>query len=173
VLGPEQTPDRHQWLITATTPDGRFAYLGFTGVWFPRHREREHNQTRPILITDRPVYRPKQSVQFKFWVRHAKYDREDTSDFANRAFTVRINNPKGEKVFEKAYKADEYGGIDGEFALPKDATLGMYYIRLVGIGGGGTAGSKGDSAGPLGTGTRTACLQKGQRTSAPAWPSGA
>ena len=42
-------------------------------------------------------------MQFKFWVRHAKYDQPDTSDFAGQSFTVQIHNPKGEKIFEKTH----------------------------------------------------------------------
>ena len=72
-------------------------------------------QTKVFTITDRPVYRPEQTVKFKFWVRHAKYDQEDTSDFAGQTFTVEIHNPKGEKVFEKSVTADAYGGLEGEF----------------------------------------------------------
>jgi uncharacterized protein YfaS (alpha-2-macroglobulin family) len=88
-----------------------------------------------FTITDRPVYRPEQTVKFKFWVRHAKYDQANTSEFAGRTFTVRINNPRNEKVFEKAMTADAYGGIAGELPLPKGAMLGTYYLQVVDKGG--------------------------------------
>ncbi len=130
ILGPKTMPTSHQWIITATTKDGRFAYLGFTGVWYSAQYDREYNRTKTFVITDRPVYRPKHKVKYKFWVRHAKYDRADTSDFANQQFIVRINNPKGEKIFEKTQTTDAYGGLDGEFLLAKDATLGRYRISL-------------------------------------------
>ncbi len=41
-----------------------------------------------------------------------------------------MNDPKNEKVFEKTFTADEYGGFDGELTLSKEATLGQYYIFL-------------------------------------------
>ena len=82
-------------------PSGRFAYLGFTNVWYPQYYDAEYNQTKVFTITDRPVYRPGQTVKFKFWVRHAKYDQPDKSDFANQTFTVEIRNPKGDKVLSK------------------------------------------------------------------------
>jgi len=91
-----------------------------------------------FTITDRPVYRPGQPVKFKFWVRRAQYDQENTSDFANRDFTVEIQNPKGDKVLTKVLRADAYGGVDGEYALPKDATLGVYRLYIDGIGGSGS-----------------------------------
>ncbi len=136
ILDPKDLPDGYNWLAIARTEGGRFAFLGFAGVWYSNYYDHEYNERKIFVITDRPVYRPKQPVKFKFWVRHAKYDIGDKSTFANRSFAVRINNPKGEKVLEKSFTTDEYGGLDGEYMLPRDATLGIYYIHIVGWGGG-------------------------------------
>ena len=127
---PQSIPKQYSWLIIARTKDGRFAHLGFSGFYPNKHYDYEYNRKRAFVITDRPVYRPKHVVKFKAWVRYAKYDRENTSDFANKNFIVRINNPKGEKILEKAFKTDEYGGLNGEYTLPKDATLGRYYLAV-------------------------------------------
>jgi len=132
----------YQWLITARkdreNKEGadRFAYLGFTGVWYGRGYDGEYNQIKVFTITDRPVYRPMQEVKFKLWIRHAKYDQADTSSFANQRFTVQIHNPQGEKVFEKGFTADAYGGLDGVFPLSKGVMLGMYSLNILNHGGG-------------------------------------
>lgn len=131
ILGQDRAPQNHQWLITATTKDGRLAYLGFTGIWYGRRYDAEYNQTKVFTITDRPVYRPQQTVQFKVWVEHAKYDQENTSAFAGQEFGIEIRNPKGDKVHEKVYRADAYGGLAGEYVVPKDATLGVYQVRII------------------------------------------
>ena len=136
ILNPKDFDRHYQWIISATTKSGRFAYLGFSRVWYSDYYDREYNQRKIFTITDRPVYRPNQPVKFKFWVRHAKYDQEDKSTFAYSGFTVRINNPRGEKVFEKQFKADAYGGFDGEYFLPQDAMLGTYSIHIPSYGGG-------------------------------------
>ncbi|MBY0522870.1 MAG: hypothetical protein K2R98_05710 [Gemmataceae bacterium] len=126
----------YQWLIVSRKPkagpDGadRFAYIGFTGIWFGHRHDAEYHQTKVFAITDRPVYRPEQKVNYKFWVRHAKYDEADTSSFAKKAFNVYIHNPKGEKIHEQAFTTDDYGGLTGEFTLPTAATLGMYSIQV-------------------------------------------
>src|SRR6185437_1106512 len=78
----------------------------------------------------RPVYRPEHKVQFKAWVRHARYDQPDASDYAQKAFNVVIRNPKNEKVYEKSLTTDDYAGLVGEWVLPKDATLGVYSIQV-------------------------------------------
>jgi hypothetical protein len=116
--------NEYQWIATATTSKGRLAFLGFTSVWAARYDDAAYQQVKVFTITDRPVYRPKQKVHFKFWVRHAKYDDEESTSFAHQTFQVEIHNPKNEKVFSQAVTADEYGGIEGEYELPSDATLG-------------------------------------------------
>jgi uncharacterized protein YfaS (alpha-2-macroglobulin family) len=126
-----------QWLVTARKEkagkDGadRFAYLGFTHAWYQRIYDPEYNQTKVFFMSDRPVYRPAQNVQYKLWVRHAKYDETDTSSFANKTFTLQIHNPRGEKILDKQVTADEYGGIQGEQPLSKDAMLGVYQVALL------------------------------------------
>ena len=126
----KDTSRRYQWIVTATTPGGRFAYLGFTGVWSGRYYDRDYKATKTFVMTDRPVYRPKQTVKFKFWVNHARYDVEGKSAFAGQTFRARINDGKGKKVFEKSFKLDEFGGADGELPLKPDAVLGRYYISI-------------------------------------------
>ena len=125
----------YQWLVTAKTTDGRFAFMGFNGVWYGRYYDAQYNQRKVYCVTDRPVYRPGQKLDFKFWIRHAKYDQENTSDFANMPFTVIIKNPKREEIFKKTFTSDSYAGINGEFELPKDASLGNYSIYIENWGG--------------------------------------
>ena len=120
----------YNWLLTATTADGRFAYSGFNGIWFGNAYDAEYNQTKVFTITDRPVYRPSQTVKFKLWVGQAKYDLEGKSPFATWKYNVEIHSPKGEKLYSKEFTADEYGGFDGEFALGKEADLGSYNITI-------------------------------------------
>jgi uncharacterized protein YfaS (alpha-2-macroglobulin family) len=136
LLGRAKMPEAHQWLITARKKkDGknggeRFAYLGFTGVWYGRTSNAELNAVKVFTITDRPVYRPEQKVQLKAWIAHAKYDQKDSSALANQTFQLRIHNPKGEKVFEQQLKTDDYGGLSGEFSLPRGVALGVYAIQV-------------------------------------------
>ena len=122
---PARQPQDHQWLVTARTPEGRFAYLGFSNVWYGRYYDADYNQVKVFTITDRPVYRPGQPVDYKFWVRRAQYDH-DGSDFAEQPFTVEIHNPKGEKIVETSLTTDAYAGMEGKYLLPADAMLGAY-----------------------------------------------
>ncbi|MFP6872709.1 MAG: MG2 domain-containing protein [Verrucomicrobiales bacterium] len=134
ILDQEQMPRQMQWLIIARSDDGRFAYHGFNGVWYSQRHDAQYKATKTLVVTDRPVYRPGQDVEFKAWVRHSQYDKEDESQFAGKSFSVRINNPKGEKIYEKNLTADEFGGLADKITLPDGATLGSYRIHLLNTG---------------------------------------
>ncbi|MGA2257948.1 MAG: hypothetical protein ABSG53_25060 [Thermoguttaceae bacterium] len=55
---------------------------------------------------------------------------EAASSFAGQLFLVEIHNPKGEKVLAETKKADQYGGLNGEWKTPADATLGVYNLSI-------------------------------------------
>ena len=99
-------------------------------MWFPKEPEERYSETKVYAITDRPVYQPKQTVHYKFWVRHAQYDMPDTSELAHRDFKIKVSNPKNETIFSAMKKTDAYGGIEGEYAIAADAALGHYCVSL-------------------------------------------
>ncbi len=129
---PKDLKPEFQWLITARGKAGaRLAFLGFTGVWSGQYYDPEYNQVKIFNMTDRPVYRPGQKVEFKMWVGRAQYDNEaQKSEFAGRSVPIAIFNPKGEKIYSQPLVCDEFGGLVGELPLPADATLGQYNIQL-------------------------------------------
>ncbi len=129
-------PDNFQWLVVARTKDGRLAFLGFQNVWLSEWEEAFYQAQKAFVMTDRPVYRPGQTVHFKCWVAQARYDQLDSSPFAGRNFVVEIYDPKGERIVQMPLKADRYGGIEGQHTLPADATLGQYSLMVRDLGGG-------------------------------------
>jgi alpha-2-macroglobulin len=136
ILDNKRQPQEYQWLVVARTKEGRFAYLGYTHVWYGNWYDQQYNAIRVYTITDRPVYRPEQAVKYKLWVRRAQYDMEDTSEFANQQQTVEIYNPKGEKIVSETKTTDAWGGIEGEYKIPADAPLGVFQLVIKDHGGG-------------------------------------
>lgn len=121
-----------QWLIRASSAEGRLAFLGFEGLYFNDNRESFSDQTRLYSITDRPVYRPNQEVKWKAWARVVGYDPKlNTHKFANASIQVTISDPKGEVLLKKIYKADDSGAIDDVLMLGDEATLGQYSLQFV------------------------------------------
>src|SRR5262249_2016742 len=79
IVDKQKLAQEYQWLVVARTDAGRLAFLGFSGVWYQNQHDAEYNQTKVFAITDRPVYRPGQTVKFKFWIEQAKYDQAEKS----------------------------------------------------------------------------------------------
>jgi uncharacterized protein YfaS (alpha-2-macroglobulin family) len=130
----KQMPQDYQWLCTASTRGGRFAFLGFAPIWFPSAEDSARRDTRTYIMTDRPVYRPGQSVRFKAWISPVSYDLPAESPYAGHRFTVRITDARNNKVLQTNCTADAFGGIDGCLALGDEAALGSYSIEVVDLG---------------------------------------
>ena len=81
------------------------------------------------VFTDRPIYRPEQTVYFKGMLR-----REDDARYSlpgsDLKMHVAINDPDGKVVFEDTFDVSEMGTIDGAFELAEEAALGNYSISV-------------------------------------------
>jgi hypothetical protein len=127
----KQLEQDYNWVAIARTKDGRLAFDGIDRVWYHQSDRELYDVNRVYVVTDRPVYRPDQKVEFKFWLRNARYDLpEDASAFANKKVFVEISDPQGEKVFTKEFTTDTWGGLVGDYTLPKNAKLGQYNLEL-------------------------------------------
>ncbi len=83
---------------------------------------------RMQLFTDRPLYRPGQTVNFKGIVR-VRTDISYTLP-EERTATVIIRDLNYNEVFNQTYSLSAFGTLDGSFTIPTDAELGEYYIEL-------------------------------------------
>jgi len=124
--------ERHRWLLEVKAADGRTAVLGLQYYyWAAYNRNREdYEQQRVFVATDRPVYRPNQKVYLNAWARRATYKEGSSgNEYADRRFTVRIHDPRGEKLLEQQGSLDAEGAASVELSLAENATLGAYSIH--------------------------------------------
>ncbi|QOV92365.1 alpha-2-macroglobulin [Humisphaera borealis] len=132
VISQEKMQPGFGWLIQANGEKGRHAFIGFTNIWGgSRAYDYEYNMNKAFTVTDRPVYRPEQTVKFKTWIGQAKYDAEGKNAYADKNIAIQVLDPRGEKLIEKTYTTDQFGGFEGEIPLAKGATLGNYAIQIV------------------------------------------
>ena len=85
-----------------------------------------------FFLSDRPIYRPNQKANFKFWVGTAAYDIDvEKNDWAGQKVAYVIQSPNGEKVAQKGnVELDAYGAFSDSFDIPDDAQLGVYSVML-------------------------------------------
>lgn len=126
------TQDNPQFILTASKTEGqreRFACLGLQSIWqYGANSDDKYLQDKTLLITDRPVYRPGDTVKVKGWMRQAQYELGEISVFAGTHFNIWLQDPRGQHVTAMSGVADTYGGVDMEYSLPADAPLGVWAL---------------------------------------------
>ncbi|MCC8189888.1 MAG: hypothetical protein LIP77_04505 [Planctomycetes bacterium] len=128
-LAPQAT--QPAWLVTALAPDGRAAYLGFNRFWSNGGAFDRDRGVQPFCITDRPVYRPGQTVAFKVWFGRPTYGRPEPVP-EHTPVTVEIRDPRGETVYSQILHTDASGGVADSVVFDAAAPLGHYTVAVTG-----------------------------------------
>src|SRR6185436_9811726 len=83
---------------------------------------------RIYAFTDRPAYRPKETMQWKFIARRSKNGVYSTP--ANEVVEYLITDPKGTKVTEGKATLNSFGSAWGSLELGEQLPLGEYNIQF-------------------------------------------
>lgn len=87
----------------------------------------EDRPVRGLLFTDRPLYRPDETVHIKGIIREV--DGNGLRIVKNRKGTLRVSNSRGDDVDEIEVETDARGSFDVDIEL-NDASPGGYFLRL-------------------------------------------
>ncbi len=82
---------------------------------------------RSLIYTDRPIYRPGQTVYFKGIIR-LDHDAQYALPNAPKNVYVTIQDSQGREVYAKELPLSDMGTFDGELTLAAEADLGYYSI---------------------------------------------
>jgi len=80
-----------------------------------------------LVTTEKPIYQPGQTIH----ARALALDRSDHEAVANRALLFEVEDSRGNKVFRKATRTDEFGIASAEFELASEVNLGTYHLRAL------------------------------------------
>ncbi len=129
---------RQTWdplLAIATSAEGGFGVASSTwqdGIspWdFHLIGNTEQTPYAAYIYTDRPIYRPGQTVYWKAIIRRDD-DARYTLPAAGQPITVTIADDQGNNLLQQKLALNPMGAVDGELALGPDAGLGYYYVSV-------------------------------------------
>jgi uncharacterized protein YfaS (alpha-2-macroglobulin family) len=92
------------------------------------HYGRQQQGWRIYAFTDRPAYRPAETVQWKFLAR--RYNGSVYSTPANQTIEFEIHDPRGTKVKEDKATLNNFGSAWGSLELTDKMPLGEYRINF-------------------------------------------
>ncbi|ODA28706.1 MG2 domain-containing protein [Planctopirus hydrillae] len=128
---PRDEMQDYQWFVSTRTPAGQSAQLGLQGYWYGQRSMEQEERKRSYVVTDRPVYRPSQTVHLKIWQQLATYAEVRAAVTPEgQPLTIRLRKPQGEVVLEKQLAMDRFGGVEFDYELPSDAALGEYAVEV-------------------------------------------
>ncbi len=129
---------REPWeplLALATTEEGGFGVASTNwsdgiGPWdFSISGGAQAQPYVSYVYTDRPIYRPNQTVYWKAIIR-----RDDDAIYSlpapGQPVTITINDDQGNVLMQQRQLLDALGATDGKLELSPDASLGYYYLSV-------------------------------------------
>jgi len=88
-------------------------------------------ELRSFLVTNQPLYRPGQRVDFAGWLRRPNWRKSMPGDIEDGEVLVRVKDPVGLVIYEKKLPLDEFDGFAGSFDLAEEMVLGNCVVALL------------------------------------------
>jgi uncharacterized protein YfaS (alpha-2-macroglobulin family) len=132
-LPPQDDPYARTYAVTGSPGIGRFGWTGShwsSGIEpyeFGIPLELSQPESFLYLYTDRPIYRPGQTVSYRGIIRHVTDARYDLPDLGK--VDVQVRDVEGKVVYETNALLTSYGTFSGQYRLSDEAYLGTYVIQ--------------------------------------------
>ena len=114
--------ESHNLFATAAINDRQSFASGYSSA------RAQNDGWRIYAFTDRPAYRPKETMQWKFIARQSQNGAYTTP--ANEVVEYVINDPRGTKVTEGKATLNEFGSAWGSLELGEQLPLGEYTVQF-------------------------------------------
>jgi hypothetical protein len=120
----ETRPGQNQEIYAVAAANDRQAFT----QGYSYNSQGDQQRWRIYAFTDRPAYRPGETVHWKFVAR--KYDGSVYATPAQQALEYEIQDPRGTKVKEGKGSLNSFGSTWGEFDLSESMALGEYRVTF-------------------------------------------
>lgn len=87
-------------------------------------------RAQTVLFTDRSLYRPGQTIQFKGITLLADTEKDDYKTLPGRKLTVVLRDPNGKEVAKTVVTSNDFGSFSGNFTAPRDTLMGPMHLAI-------------------------------------------
>ena len=94
-------------------------------VW---RQDQESRGTSIVLVTDRGIHRPGQTVFYKGIAGSFDHDRRDYHVLTKRATTVTLRDANGREIAKAEHTTNEFGSFHGSFPIATGALPGQWML---------------------------------------------
>lgn len=91
---------------------------------------KESDVRRTLLLTDRAIYRPGQTVYYKGIYYFADSAKNEFGVRPTAEYTIRLLDPNGKTVEARKEQANAYGSFAGSFVIPADRGTGQMTLVM-------------------------------------------
>lgn len=98
--------------------------------WQVQPPERPTAQT--VFFTDRSIYRPGQTIQYKGICLWVDQSRDNYEVLKGERLTVIFRDPNGKEIARQQQRANDYGSFSGSFTAPRDRLMGQMSLLVEG-----------------------------------------
>jgi hypothetical protein len=100
--------------------------------------DREPRQ-RTVFFTDRAIYRPGQTVQYKGICLEVNQQADNYKILPGETVEVFFLDPNGKEIAKATHRANDYGSFAGSFTAPRDRLMGSMTVQVRGRAAGSTS----------------------------------
>ncbi len=83
-----------------------------------------------MFFTDRSLYRPGQSIQYKGICMALNQEKDDYKTIANRNIVVVFSDVNGKEIERVEHRTNDYGSFSGSVTAPRDRLMGRMTLNV-------------------------------------------
>ncbi len=139
VKSPQTKTDQNGLFSFSGKPDSRvIVHATFQGQEITTHdtvsigivQEKTRAEKKTVFFTDRALYRPGQTIQYKGICLRAATERDDYATLSGQVVTVQFLDANQKEIATAKHKTNDYGSFAGSFTAPRDRLAGRMSIQV-------------------------------------------
>lgn len=99
--------------------------------FWPYTAGRPSPNLQTVLFTDRSLYRPGQTIQYKGIALRVDQERNNYEVLSGRRISLAFEDTNGKEIARAEHQCNDYGSFAGSFTAPRDRLMGRMRIRVL------------------------------------------